>query len=143
VTGATRSQAQADNALASTRRDSLRVWHGTYTIPPQCTGDVCTSTSTDNIPRFRLHADHVNVGWVRVELRRADTRALLHVWSVYATPVGITPGGRVDLDTGYFDCAGKLDSYFTIRDPSSGRWSARNYVSSICSVLSRRGRAWR
>jgi hypothetical protein len=135
VTGATRSQAWADNGQASARRDSLTVWHDTYTIPPQCNGGICTSTSTDDIPRFHLHADHVNVGWVTVELRRLDTGALRRSWLVYAPAAGYTPGGRLNLKTGVFDCRRAADSYFTIRDPSSTRLSARHYVSSICAVL--------
>jgi hypothetical protein len=135
VTGVTREQAQADNARAHTRRNSLALWRSTYTIPPSCVEDICTIKSTDDIARFALHADHVNVGWVLVELRRADTNALIRTWNVYAGPAGYTPGGRVDLKTGVFDCGRSADSYFQIRDPSSTRWSARHYVSSICKVL--------
>jgi hypothetical protein len=135
VSGATRDQAKADNAQAGARRNSLVLWHSTYTIPPQCVGDICTTKSTDSIPRFAVHADHVNVGWVTVELRRADTSALIRAWNVYAPSAGYTPGGRLDLNTGIFDCRHALDSYFRIRDPSSTRWSAPHYVSSICTVL--------
>ena len=135
VTGAVRAQAWADNARASERRNSLRVWHSTYTIPPRCEGDICTITSTDSIPRFRLHADHLNDGWVRVELRRSDTDAVRHTWTTYAAPAGDRPGGRLSLSTGVFDCRRSADSYFRIRDPSSTRWSAPYHVSSICSVL--------
>jgi hypothetical protein len=135
VTGATRTQAQADNAQAGARRNSLVLWRSTYTIPPACSGDICTITSTDNIPRFALHADHVNVGWVAVELRRADTNALLRTWNVYAPSAGYTPGGRLNFNSGVFDCRRAVDSYFRVRDPASTRWSARHYVSSICNVL--------
>jgi hypothetical protein len=135
VTGATRSQTWADNGQASARRDSLNVWHGTYTIPPVCSGDTCTSTSTDDIPRFRLAVDHVNVGQVAVQLRLSTTGAVIHSWTVAAVPAGYTPGGRVTLDTGVFDCRRAPDSYFIVRDPSSTRWSAPHYVSSRCTVL--------
>jgi hypothetical protein len=134
VTGATRSQAWADNAQAGARRNSLDVWHSTYTIPPRCSGGICTITSTDNIPRFRLSADHVNVGYVTVELRWLNG-SLRRSWSKYAGTAGYTPGGRLDLDTGSFDCRRANDSYFVIRDPSSGRTSAPHYVSSNCAVL--------
>lgn len=135
VTGATRTQARNDNAQAAARRNSLHVWHGTYTIPPRCSDGICTSTSTDSIPRFRLKADHINVGQVTVQLRLKSTGAVLRTWSVTARPAGYTPGGRIDLDTGVFDCRRSVDSYFVVRDPSSTRWSARHYVSSRCAVL--------
>jgi hypothetical protein len=135
VTGATRSQARADNAQAAARRNSLNVWHGTYTIPPKCSDGICTSTSTDSIPRFRLAVDHVNVGWVTVQLRLRSTGRVLRSWTVYANPAGYTPGGRVTLKTGVFDCRRTSDSYFIVRDPSSTRWSTPHYVSSRCAVL--------
>jgi hypothetical protein len=135
VTGATRDQARADNAQAGARRNSLALWHSSYTIPPQCVDDICTTTSTDTIPRFAVHADHVNVGWVTVELRRSDTNTLIRTWNVYTPPAGYTPGGRLDLNTGVADCRRTIDSYFRIHDPSSTRWSAPHYVSSICSQL--------
>jgi hypothetical protein len=134
ITGV-RAWAAVDNAQAAKRRNSLNVWHTTYTIPPVCSGGVCHTTSTDDIPRFRISADHVNVGSVLVQLRKSGSNALRKSWTVKATTAGYTPGGRFDLKTGYFDCRGKLDSYFRIRDPASGRWSAPHYVSSVCSVL--------
>lgn len=135
VTGATRSQTWSDNGQASARRDSLNVWHGNYTIPPRCSDGICTSTSTDSIPRFRLIADHLNVGQVTVQLRLRTTGAVLRSWSVNAGPAGYTPGGRVTFDTGVFDCRRTVDSYFLVRDSSSTRWSAPHYVSSRCAVL--------
>lgn len=135
VTGATRSHTWADNAQASARRDSVNVWHSTYTVPPRCTGDTCTSTSTDDIPRFRLNADHLNPGWVTVQLRRASSGVVMRSWTTYVGLAGYTPGGRLSLDTAVFDCGGAVDSYFLVRDPSSGRWSAPHYVSTICAVL--------
>ncbi len=135
VTGATRTQASYDNTQTSARKNSLTTFYGTYTIPPRCVGDVCTSTSTDSIPRFRLTADHVNIGVAHVELRQLLSNALLATWSTYAWPAYYTPGGRVNLDTGRFDCQHSVDSYFRIQDPTSTRWSAPHGVSSICSVL--------
>lgn len=135
VTTAIRSQTRADNTRASARRNSLRVWHSTYTIPPSCHGDTCTITSTDDIGRFRLHADHLNAGWVKVQLRRKDNNALRRKWRVRAGAAGYTPGARLNLATGVFNCRRAPDSYFRIQDPSSTRWSPPYPVSSICYVL--------
>jgi hypothetical protein len=133
VTPATRSQAADDNGQAAARRDSELLWHTTYTIPPHCNGDVCSITSTDSIPRFRLAGDHINIGTVRVELR-ALNGTLRQSWSVYAAP-NTAPGGRFSLDTGVFDCRKANDSYFRVYDSTSFRWSAPHYVSSNCHVL--------
>jgi hypothetical protein len=135
VTGATRSQAASDNSQAAARRGSLNTWHTTYTIPPVCSGDICTTNSTDDIPRFRLQGDHIDVGWVLVELRRADTGALRQSWLTYASPALVVPGGRFSLDTSVIDCAHGYDSYFRVQDPSSRRWSTPHYVSAVCAVL--------
>jgi hypothetical protein len=135
VTTGIRAAAVADNAQAARRRDSLNVWHTTYTIPPVCSGGVCHTSSTDDIPRFRLSADHVNTGTVVVQLRRSGTNALRKSWTVSVPAAGYMPGGRLNLKTGVFDCRRAPDSYFRIRDPASGRWSAPHFVSSVCSVL--------
>jgi hypothetical protein len=135
VDGATRTQAATDNAQATARRNSLRVWHTGYTVGSDCTGDICSSDSTDSIPRFRVIGDHVNVGSVLVELRRLDG-TLRRSWTTYASPQGTIPGGRFSLDTGYFICSGRpVDSYFRVRDSVSTRWSAPHYVASVCAVL--------
>jgi hypothetical protein len=135
VTAATRWQAAYDNSQAAARRDSLRLWHSTYTIPPVCNDGICHSTSTDSIPRYRLQGDHINVGLVTVQLRRNRDNALLRQWTVNSTPASWTPGGQFSLDTGVFVCNGASDSYFRVFDPVSTRWSSPYYVSTICSVL--------
>ena len=135
VTGATRSQAASDNSQAAARRDSLNVWHTTYTVTTPCSGPTCTTGSTDSIPRFRLQGDHVNTGWVLVELRRLSNGSVVHSWYTFAGAASYSPGGRFSLDTNVFDCAGSADSYFRVLDPASSRWSTPHYVSSVCSVL--------
>lgn len=135
VSPATRSQAAYDNGQAAARRDSLHLWHATYTKPPVCHGDTCTSTSTDDIPRFRLYGDHVNVAQVTVELRRTSNGHLVKRWRVDARPLSGAPGGGFVLDTGVFDCRRSADSYFQVYDPVSTRWSVRHYVSANCAVL--------
>jgi hypothetical protein len=136
VTVATRSRTRAENARGPAQRNSLNVWHSTYAVPPRCDGgETCSITSTDDIGRFRLRADHLNVGWVNVQLRRTANNALRRSWRVYAGPAGYMPGARLTLDTGVFNCRRAPDSYFRVQDPSSTRWSARHLVSSICKVL--------
>jgi|1186.fasta_scaffold263492_2 hypothetical protein len=107
----------------------------TFTVAPVCGFDICTVTSTDDIPRFRVTASHLNVGSATVELRRSDTNAIRRSWTVRAVPLPLNAGGRLDLSTDVYDCQRAVDSYFTVRDPSSGLWSAPAYVSSICFVL--------
>ncbi len=141
VTPATRTQAANDNGQASARRDSLHVWDTVYGVsigpPQQCYGDnTCSSSEPSGYPAFSIHADHVNVGSVWVELRRLGTNALLNSWLVDAYPAGYTPGGHADVNTGVIDCSGeKADSYFIIRDNSSDRWSAPLEVATQCGVL--------
>jgi hypothetical protein len=135
VTGATRSQAAYDNAQAAARRNSVRVRHGAYTIPPVCTGDSCTSRSTDNIPRYRLHVDRLNVGPVEVQLRRLDNDLVIRSWNTQAKASSSVPGGELTLHTGVFRCNKPVDSYFQVRDGVSTRSSARYRVSTICCVL--------
>ena len=133
VTPPTRSQAAADNAAAADRRNAPRLWHSTYTQGARCSGDVCSRTSTDDIPRYRLHGDRVNPGRVVVELHRANG-TLVKRWQPTAVRAGAA-GGRFTLDTGVFACNGPKDSYFRVQDSSSGRWSAPYRVSANCRVL--------
>ncbi|MBA2678862.1 MAG: hypothetical protein H0U76_10785 [Ktedonobacteraceae bacterium] len=135
VTVATRSQAANDNAQAAARRDSLNVWATTYTIPPVCHDGTCTSTSTDDIARYRLYGNHINTGRVIIRLFRVSNNATLGSWSVNATPAAV--GGQFSLDTGKFVCAGNgaNDSYFRVYDTTSARWSNPYYVKTICYVL--------
>jgi len=135
VSGVTRSQTWSDNGQSAARRDSILVSRSTYTVPPRCNGETCTSTSTDDIPRFRLRVDHINVATATVVLRRTSNNALVRSWRVYAAANGSAPGGVFQLDTGVFNCAKSTDSYFQVYDPISTRWSARQYVSANCAVL--------
>ncbi len=138
VTGAIRSQTWADNAQAAARRDSLHLWFTVYGVSvggQSCSGDVCSVTEPSGYLAYSLHADHVNVGNVVVQLRRLSNGALVRSWITHAGPAGYTPGGRLDLNTGAIDCGRLADSYFRILDPSSGRWSAALRVSSNCAVL--------
>jgi len=96
-------------------------------------GDICTSTSVDDIPRYRLHGDHINVGQAIVQLRRISNDSLLHQWTINTSSASV--GGQFSLDTGSFVCNGQFSSYFRVYDSVSGRWSAPYYVKTICYVL--------
>jgi hypothetical protein len=140
VTPATRAQAAHDASQAASRRDSLHVWDTVYWVNTgsggTCSGDACTTTQPSAYPALGIHADHVNVGSVVVALRSIGTNALLRSWRVYAKAAGYTPGGRLDLNSGDIYCLGmNVDSYLTILDPSSGRWSAPHPVATRCAVL--------
>jgi hypothetical protein len=67
-----RQQARDDNAQARARRNSLHVWL-TYYRPsqPPCTGNPC-SMHSDDAQRYRVRADHINVGRATVLLRWTD-----------------------------------------------------------------------
>ncbi len=69
-----------------------------------------------------------------MELRTLNG-TLRQSWTIYAPPAWYTPGGAFSLDTGVFDCARAIDSYFRVYDTTSYRWSAPHYVSSVCTVL--------
>jgi len=134
VTPATRSRAAGETAAAAARRNAPRLRYTTYTERPRCEGDVCTSTSIDDIPSYRLHGDRVNPGPVSVELRRITGDVLVKRWRVTATPAGV-PGGRFTVDTDVVACSGARNSYFRLQDGSSGRWSPAYQVSTGCKVL--------
>jgi hypothetical protein len=134
VTPATRSQAAANNAQAAAHRNAPGLRLSTYTLGARCVGDVCSSTSTDSIPRYRLYGDHVNTGPVLVELRRINGDVLVKRWQTTARPAAAV-GGQFTLDTGVFVCGGAKDSYFRLRDQSSGRLSPAYQVSTRCKVL--------
>lgn len=135
VTVATRTQAANDNSQAAARRDSLGIWTTTYTIPPVCHDGTCTSTSTDDVPRYRLHGVHINVGQVVVRLFRISNNTTISSWSVNATSAGV--GGQFSLDTDAFVCSGNPanDSYFRVYDTVSARWSDAFYVKTQCGIL--------
>ncbi len=128
VTPATRAQATYDNSQAAARRDSLRLWHTTYTIP-------VNGSTTNDVPQYRLYGDHINVGPVTVQLRRNSDNALLRAWTVNATSTSSAPGGQFRLDTGISVCSRPPDSYFRVFDPISTRWSDPYSVKTICYTL--------
>ncbi|MEV0973735.1 hypothetical protein [Microtetraspora glauca] len=138
VTPAVRAQAKLDNSKAADRKVSARLWISRYTVPPRDNGDgTSTSTSVDDIPRFKLSGDHYNVGQVKLYIR-FDTGRLYWSGAVTATAHSGFAGGSFGKNTGVFDCAaaGKpANGYAQAYDVVSGRWSPRVPVRIGCSVL--------
>jgi hypothetical protein len=129
VTPATRSQAANDNSQAAARRNSLNIWHTTYT-PSSCNGGTC---STNHLPpSYILQGDHVNIGTLTVELRKTQGDTLIATWTVNSTPLSSAPGGQFTLKPNRIACNGSSDSYFRVFDPVSTRWSAPDLVSTLC-----------
>ena len=130
VARASYNQAQADNAAAASRRNSVKVTAYRYNPNPTvCDGQVCTTTATT--PRIRIVAEQINVGRALVRLYRANgTR--MRSWYANAVAVAGRPGGRLELSTTQAACPGQANAYFQVRDPSSGRWSLRRWVSTGC-----------
>jgi hypothetical protein len=128
-----RQQARNDNAQAAARRDAVRTWTNYYRPSQQpCTGNPCTQTS-DDAQRIRVRADHINLGTATVILHRTDT-GREKVWHPQVVPNPSAPGGLLVFASG-MRCAGTPNAYFAVRDPASGRWSARVSVRTGCSTL--------
>ena len=129
-----RQQARNDNARAGARRATLHAWT-TYYRPSQqpCTGDPCTQSS-DDAQRIRVRADHINLGTATVLLHRTDT-GREKVWHPRVGPNPSAPGGLLVFASGLLRCTGAPNAYFVVRDPASGRLSARLNVRTGCSTL--------
>jgi hypothetical protein len=128
-----RRQARNDNAQAAARRNSLHVWLTLYRpSQPPCTGDPC-SRSSDDAQRYRVRADHLNVGTATVILRRTDTGAT-KTWRAQVTQNPHAPGGLLVFASGMLRCSGAANAFFAVRDPVSLRWSARVPVRTGCAT---------
>ena len=71
-----------------------------------------------------MRADHLNVGTATVLLHRTDT-GREKVWHPRVGPNPSAPGGLLVFASGMLRCSGAPNAYFAVRDPTSGRWSAR------------------
>lgn len=133
VTPAIRSQTWADNAAAADRRASLNVTVGRWYPGPQCDGNVCSSTSTDDIPRFRIKGDHFNAGAVTVRIARLSDQHVLWRRTIQAV------GNSWTVDADLFDCSfgapAPANAYVRAYDSGSSRWSAQIPVRTSCTVL--------
>jgi hypothetical protein len=128
-----RQQARGDNAQAGARRNALRVWLTLYRpAQPPCTGDVCSQHS-DDAQRYRVRADHINVGRATVILRSDNGR--VRTWRAEVTQNPSGPGGVLAFASGMLRCTGNANAYFAVRDPVSLRWSSRLRVRTGCATL--------
>jgi hypothetical protein len=128
-----RQQARDDNAQAGARRNALRVWLTLYRpAQPPCTGDVCSQHS-DDAQRYRVRADHINVGRATVILRSDNGSVRTWRAEVRQNPSG--PGGVLAFASGMLRCTGNANAYFAVRDPVSLRWSSRLRVRTGCATL--------
>ena len=111
VTPAIRTQAKADNAAAAQRRNSLNISTSRY--------------ARYGTWRFQVNVTNINNGHALVVLFRSNGTKIKS-WSANVT------GNRLALRTERPDCERAADTYFAVKDPSSGRWSQRKYVSANC-----------
>jgi hypothetical protein len=116
------------------------IWLTDWTVPPTCTGDTCTSTSTDDIPRFKVNGDHFTVGGqVGIGFKRVQTGAWVYQYSTTASIHNGFALGTFGERTNQFDCSrdthSSLNYYVRAYDWSTGRWSNRIFVRVCGAVL--------
>jgi hypothetical protein len=135
VLPATRTSVVADNAAAASRRVSVRLTISKYSPPQQtCPDEDTCTTNNDDAPRYRATANHINVGKVRLFLRRLNGTKITS-WTLTAATNPAAPGGRISFRTGRLACSGKNNAYFQLQDLSSGRVSTKHGVRTGCATL--------
>jgi hypothetical protein len=135
VLPATHAQALADNAAGASRRASVRLTISKYAPPQQtCPDEETCTTDNDGAARYRATANHINVGKVRLFLRRLNGTKITS-WTLTSTTNPSAPGGRISFRTGRLACSGKTNAYFQLQDLSSGRLSTKHGVRTGCATL--------
>ena len=131
VTPETRTRVSQDNNLASERTvlggGSMEIWLSGWRPGPQCSDGVCTSTSTDDIPRVKVSGGgFTDGGQVVVVIGRLDTGAEEWRETVVATAHDGFAGGSFGLETPIFDCSsdGPATHFVAATDLASGASSA-------------------
>jgi len=143
VTPQERSRVAYDNSQARARLEANAgptIWLTHWTVPPVCNGDTCTSTSTDDIPRFKVNGDHFTVGGqVWIGFMKASTGARTYRYSATATVQSGFTLGSFGKRSDQFDCATDprtpVNYYVQAYDWSASRWSNRIYVKVCGAVL--------
>jgi hypothetical protein len=111
VTPNIRTQAKADNATAAARRNSINL-----------------TLSQSNGKRV-VNVTNINNGRAIVGLYNANTLRPIQTWAVNVTST------RFALNTGKpANCYGSKNAFFQVKDPTSGRWSARVYVTYCVAI---------
>ena len=134
---ARRQQARDDNAQVAARRNSLHVWLTRYRpSQPPCTGSPC-SLHSDDAQRYRVRADHINVGNAIVLVRWSDRgQVKTRSWSRPVAQNPDAPGGLLVFASGMLRCPSEpVNGYFAVRDPVSLQWSAHVPVRTGCATL--------
>ncbi len=114
----------------------MHVWLTCYRPSQQpCTGNPCTQHS-DDAQRYRVRADHINVGTATVLLRRTDTGPGEKVWHRQVAQNPDAPGGLLVFASGMLRCSGDPERA-TSRCATRCRcsWSARVSVRTGCATL--------
>jgi hypothetical protein len=106
VTPNIRTQAKADNAVAASRRNAVNL------------------SVTNSGGRHFVSVTGVNNGRSTVGLYWSSNLKPIKTWSV-----NVLSGNRFGLATGQPVCNGAKNAFFQVKDQSSGRWSARVYVT--------------
>ncbi|MFF9864084.1 hypothetical protein ACF1G0_01430 [Streptomyces sp. NPDC013953] len=137
VEPAVREQARSDNAQADDRRVAARLWLSLWSPAPKCDGEVCSKTSTEDIPRIQLNGDHYNFGKVLLTIQGNDGDP---VWSgtVDAARNAGLAGGSFTVRTSALDCSAgstRANGFAQAYDTLSGRWSPRIPLPVGCEVL--------
>jgi len=105
VTPNVRAQAKADNAAAAARRNAVNL------------------SVTNSGGRHFVSVTGVNNGRVTVGLWFTNNKPI-KTWTV-----NVLSGNRFGLATGKPVCNGAKNAFFQAKDLSSGRWSARVYIT--------------
>jgi len=140
VLPATRSAAAADNAQAANRKASLNVWFTHWFPGTKCNPDgTCSTTSTDDIPRFQINGDHFNFETVTVGIYKIADNSPIWTGSVLASNHNGFVAGSFGVEADVFDCGsiskGPDTAYIRAYDPVSSRWSTPLNVKTGCAVL--------
>ncbi|AEV86799.1 hypothetical protein ACWT_5781 [Actinoplanes sp. SE50] len=142
VTPQNRLLNQYYNKMAPQNRLDLKITVGRWWPQPVCGADnICSSDSTDDIPRFRVSASQFSVGPVTIRLHETSSGKVLWERTVQSTPRPFNlPGGSFTVDINRYDCSWfgndvPLDAYIQAEDHGSGGLSPAVPVRTGCRVL--------
>lgn len=136
VTPATRSQVQSDNSQAANRVASLNTWTTNWYPGPVCNGDICTTTSDSDIPRFKVNGDHFNLGQVRAGIYKINGD--VKIWEQTVNTAAYSGYGNYafGVQSPVINCRNSPnDAYIRVYDLVSARWGPKIFVPTGCKVL--------
>lgn len=126
----------ADLSAAATERE---LWYGHWRPGAKCSGDVCTITSTDDLPHFWISGQNFNKGKIYVGIFHLDGTPIISTtiesgsWQGY---VSYAWGWKANA----IDCAAigapvTNNSFLQAKDLTNNQWSNYIYVTTGCAVL--------